>query len=707
MLDPLSLGAISVVLGAVGSGMGTEAGKWAWESAGGLVRRIAGREVPAPTTADQLDSVARLVHESVRGDEQLAQAWTLFARAVRLPGTGARRERPQLPPTTRHFTDRQEALKVLDKEAARPFDGSPRAALLYGREGMGASALAVHWGWSQAQRFPDGQLYADLRGPDVGDPGAVLGSFLRQLGFPEEEIPASTQGRLTHFRRCAAELRLLLVLDHAQSAAQILPLLASAPGVFTVVVARRPFTGLDALRIEVGPLARRDAKRLLTALVGKPALTAARSELPAHLERCGGSPYALRATALRLSAPLPQPEPTVMPESDPARAAAEDSYRLLSPGAARLYRLAGLHDWPAIDPAAAARTTQTEAGESALLLEELADALLLERTDNGRYRYRPVVRAHAEAAAASVDGIAACSAAMSRSIDGYVQLAVGAAQAALPESWRVPSGAASPVAYANRGEAVSALAAESGNLVQAVRAAEEFSARDSVALLCQALWPLQLKAGHHDVLLPALRIGARTADAHFPGTRASGALHAQLAHTLTELELWDEAEREALAAARDERAAGHVRGHASAVEFLGLLRLRQWRWDEAYACFEEAGGILDGIGPDGEGAADLPRARALLERHRGRALRGLGRLGEAGERLERALGFFRESREAYNTARALTDLAETRLAEGEFAAALHLIDEAEGALANEKAEYHLVYLRTLRERCVSAGGPQG
>jgi tetratricopeptide (TPR) repeat protein len=224
--------------------------------------------------------------------------------------------------------------------------------------------------------------------------------------------------------------------------------------------------------------------------------------------------------------------------------------------------------------------------------------------------------------------------------------------------------------------------------------------------LCQALWPLQLKAGHHDVLLPALRIGARTADAHLPGTRAAGALHAQLAHSLTEVRRWDEAEPEALAAARDERTAGHVRGHASAVEFLGLLRLRQWRWQEAYDRFEEAYDILDGIGPDDEGAGDLARARALLERHRGRALRGLGRRDEARERLERALGYFRESGEAYNTARALTDLAETRLDGAEFTAALPLIDEAVAALAKEKAEYQLAHLRTLRERCVSAAGPQ-
>lgn len=137
----------------------------------GLVRRIAGREVAAPTNAEQLAQVAQLVHERVQSDQQLARAWTLFAQGVRMPGAGSRPEHPRLPPSTRYFTDRQKALKLLDKEASRAFDGSPRVALLHGREGMGTSTLAVHWGWRRADRFPHGQLYADLRGPGATDAG--------------------------------------------------------------------------------------------------------------------------------------------------------------------------------------------------------------------------------------------------------------------------------------------------------------------------------------------------------------------------------------------------------------------------------------------------------------------------------------------------------------------------------------------------------
>ncbi|MDO0938024.1 tetratricopeptide repeat protein [Streptomyces sp. DG2A-72] len=690
MVDPISVGAIGAVLGAVGTGMANEAGKWAWESAGGLVRRIAGREVPAPTTPGQLDDVARLVHDRLHDDPRLAAAWALFARGIRRPEASGR---PSLPDAPRFFTDRRQALKTLDKEARRAFDGRPRRVLLHGPEGIGTSTLAVHWGWRHTNRFPDGQLYADLR---ALAPEALPGTLLRGLGLPAEEIPPATEDRADLFRRCLADRRLLLVLDHARSAAQVQPLLTSAPGVFTIVIARHRLLGLDALPVQVGPLARRDAERLLTELAGKPAVTAARAALPAVLDRCAGSPYALRAAAPRLA--TPPAEAHAVPENDPVGAAAADSYHLLTPEAARLYRLACLRDWPALDAAAAARAADvTDAAE---LLDELTDALLLERTATGRYRYRPAVRAHAERTAAAVDGIAACSAAVARVIEGYRDLAVGAARAALPESWRVPD-ADSPVSFPDRGSAVAALAAEAPNLVEAVRTADDFGDRETVVLLCRSLWPLQLKAGHHEVLLPALRIGARSADAHFPGTRTAGSLHAQLAHTLTELRHWDEAEPEAFAAARDEQTAGHPRGHASAVEFLGLLRLRQWRFDDAYACFEEADTLLDAIGPTDEGAADLPRARALLQRHRGRALRGLGRRDEAVRRLERALRFFRDSGEAYNSARTLTDLAETRLDGDEFDAALPLIEEALAALEGENAAYHVAHLRGLRERCVT------
>lgn len=715
VLDPISLAAVTAVLTAVGSGMANEVGKRGLETAGGLVRRIAGREVVAPVDPDQISAVARLVHDGVRRDPALARAWNVFARSVPPSGGGTAAARPELPPSVRFFTDRDGAMKALDREASRTADGRPRIALLHGAPGMGTSALAVHWGVKRAERwFPDGQIRVDLRGFSADtalDGGTALRAALRQLGVPEEEVPPRAEDRVGLLRTLMADRRLLMVLDHAYSAAQVRPLITSAPGVFVLVVAANVLPGLDAVRVPVGPLAKRDAVSLLTDIAGKPAVGRARATLPDVLARCGGSPFALRAAALRLADDVATvarvQEPPARPDAapDPVRSAADDAYRLLEPATARLYRLLSLRPWPAIGPAIASWTDGTGVTDgtgAARLLEELSAVQLLELTDGGRYFYRPGVRRHAEDTAHREDRVAGCAAAVSRAVAGHLDLALRAANAALPESWRAPAAPDGPagVTFASRAEAMDALVAERGNLLQAVHAAEEFGDFTTVVRLGQALWPLQLKAGHHDELLPALRLAARTADAHFPASRVAGALHFQLAHTLIELGRDDEAETAATAAAANERAAGHTRGHASAVELLGLLRLRQWRYDEAYECFDEAARIYDTIGPGGEGAQDLPRARALLERHRGRVLRGLGNWEAARERLNGALRFFRDTREAYNTARTLTDLAETSLDSGDPAGALPLIDEAVAALAAERASYHLAHLRALRQSCL-------
>ncbi|MBO0512669.1 tetratricopeptide repeat protein [Streptomyces beijiangensis] len=681
------------------TGAAGEAGKRSLEAAGVLVRRIAGREVPAPATDPELAAVARTIHEGVRRDPALARAWTALARAA--PAGPEVRRVPALPAPTRFFTDRDGPLKDLVREAGRRADGRPRVALLHGPEGIGTSELALFLGSREAKRFPHGQIRIDLRGGSAGtalDPGAVLYRALLELGLADEEIPAAPDDRTRCFRQCVAGLKLLLVLDHAYSAAQVAPLLTAASGVFTLVVARRPLPGLDALPVPVGPLGRKDALKLLTLLAGGSVPGGAREALPGLLAECGGSPYALRVAAPWLG------DGTWgtagVPEGDPVRRAAEIGHRRLAADTARVYRLMALRAWTDIGVAAVAATVRITGTEAARHLVELADRQLLEPAGAGRYRYRPAIRRHAEAAAEREDGPAACAEAVRRAVGHHLRFALRAGLVALPQSWRTAPRARElgPGPYRDAGAAIDALSADLGNLVEAAHAAEESGDTDTVELLGHALWPYQLKAGRYEELLPALRSGARTATG-----RRAGQLHFQLGMALAALKDFDAAESELRAAAEAEWQAGHVRGRASAVEALGLLRLGQWRYEEAYGLFTEAGAVYDTIGDGEEGAADLPRARALVERHKGRALRGIpGRRGEALERLGEALSRFRGAGEAYNTARTLTDLAEVRLDAGEAEAALPLIDEAEAALAQERAEPHLAVLRDLRSRCVTA-----
>ncbi|UQA95355.1 tetratricopeptide repeat protein [Streptomyces halobius] len=582
-----------------------------------------------------------------------------------------------------------------------------------------ASALAIHWGSAHARLFPEGQLYVDLRGGATAgtlDQATMLRRLLRQLGLADDEVPPVVEDRADLYRATVADRRLLVVLDHARSAAQIRPVLTSAPGVFTIVVARRPLSGLDAVPVPVGPLTEGDARDLLGQLTGKEAIAAAEAALPEVLTRCAGSPFALRAAAVRLMEPPRRNREPAVRDDDPVHIAAEDAYRDLPPDAARLYRLLALRPWPVLGPAVAGATAKISEPEAEALLAELAARRLLETTPDGRYRYRPSVRRHAEAAAAREDGIAGCSAAVSRGVAWSLEFAVRADRAVLPQRWhlgplyaRLEPGHP----YADQSEALTALVGELGQLLEAVRAAEELGDRDSVCQLCEALWSVQLKAGRHDELLPALRAGTRAADAleadaraadgasegALAASRTSGRTHTQLALALVEVGRYEEAESELRAAADAEQRAGHSRGRATAVESLGLQRLRQWRFHEAYDCFDTADGLLAAIPQDGEGAADVPRARALLERHRGRALRGLARWDEAEQRLRRALRFFRETAEPYNTARTLTDLAETHLDAGAPAAARPLIDEATRLLQGERATFPLIHLRALGERC--------
>lgn len=709
VVDPLSVSAVTTFLGTVSAGMASESGRRLGEAVGAVIARVAGREVPAPIGAAEREAVARVLVARIGRNPDRARELSVCMGSVPDGVTAGEGLPPHLlPAAVRFFTDRKEPLALLSREASRTSDGLPRVAVVFGPEGIGTSETVYRWGGGEARRYPDGMLYADLRGGSVGtapSPATVLRHFLLKLRVPAEHIPPGAEDRVDLFRSLLRDRRVLVVLDHAQSAAQARPLVTSAPGVFTVLVARRPLTGLDAAPVPVGPLGDKDSVRLLTDIVGKQTVAAARATLPSVLERCAGSPFALRAAAPHLSAPGAGSASGAGDPGDPVRSAAEATYRRLSPDEARVYRLASLRAWPALSPGPVAAAADVTVADAERLLASLAGRLLLEATADGRYRYRPAVRDHAETTAIREDGLGACAEAVTRTVDWFVRFAIRADFAALPERWHLGPlyDELGPGAYESQGAAVAALVAELGNLVEAVLAAEEFGRFDTACQGTQGLYAVQLKAGHHDALLPALRAGVRAAERNCPDTDMAGRMHTQLAMALTETLSYEEAAAELTAAAEAENRSGHLRGRATAVETLGLLRLRQWRFAEALECFEDGGRVLDGIGPADRGFNDLPRARALLERHRGRALRGLGRYEQARQRIDTALAFFRASGtdEPYNAARALTDLAEIRIAEADHAAALVLIDEAVPLLSGQNAAVHLDYLAGLRRRCLA------
>jgi hypothetical protein len=295
----------------------------------------------------------------------------------------------QLPAGAGFFAGREAELKqldeLLDHAGDEDGDGGPGGAVVIsavaGMVGVGKTALAVHWARKVAGRFPDGQLYVNLRGYDpegaAVTPDEVTGWFLAALGVPAAQIPASAQARCGLYRSVLAGRRVLMVLDNARDPAQVRPLLPGSPGCVVIVTSRSSLAGLAAAEgarpLRLGPLGAEEAVRLLAARLG-PERVAAEPEAVAELAaRCGHLPLALAVMAARavadpqlplgvlagqlaraagaeaVAAGLPlggagQGRLEVLETGDPAtslRQLLSWSYRQLSPLAAHMFALLG------------------------------------------------------------------------------------------------------------------------------------------------------------------------------------------------------------------------------------------------------------------------------------------------------------------------------------------------------------------------------
>ncbi|MFJ6105294.1 ATP-binding protein [Streptomyces sp. NPDC092359] len=719
MLEVVALSALTTFLLGVGNGAAGEIGKNLTLSAGALVRRTLGRETPLPADAEERRALAGRVHARLGNDPRRAGEWALMLESA--PDEAPEPSRGAMPPAPWAFTDRQKVLKRLMKEADRPWEGRPRVVLLSGPPGSGSTSVALRLGAQGRDRFPDGRYYVDLRdtaGETGPEPSAVLLRLLREMDVAADRVPATEAGRERLYRTLTEGRRALVVIDHTTSSAQVRALVPATPGVLLVVVVSGPPPLVEAERIAVPPLSDRYAKQLVRKVAGPDHAARVKAGLPGVLDRCRGNAFALHTEARLLTrdepGPLPAPPagrapgaalPAVTGPDHPVRTAARLASLRLGPEAVRLCRLTALGGWPSVSAVIAASAAGTDGATAARLLDEAVAVGLLEPLPDLRYRFRPETRRQLAETATAEYGLGACADAVDRMLETLLGRVLPASRAALPESWRTEL----PPRYRGGADEVpdgiAVLAAEVANVARAVVLAEEHRRTGTVLWLARALWPLQLKAGHWDEVLPALRDAARHAEESRADERMAGALHFQLAHCLGEMGRTEQAWRAARAAVTYERAAGHLRGEASAVELLGLLSLNRWSYEEAHERFTEAEAVYRRIGAGEEGAADLPRALALAERHRGRALRGMGRTEESRRCLENAVDFFAGRTgappEAYNRARSLTDLAETLHESGDDTAALARIAEAETLLPSS-ATPHLAYLAGLRRRCVGS-----
>ncbi|AEW95066.1 Tetratricopeptide TPR_4 [Streptantibioticus cattleyicolor NRRL 8057 = DSM 46488] len=647
-----------------------------------------------------------------------------------IPGTPPPRTLPGAPA---HFTNRDRELARL-VAAVDEGDGAPTVVVLVGAGGVGKTAMALRLGAALRDRYPDGQLHHDLRGGSPGataTPSAVLCRFLHALGVNPQYVPARQEAQADLFRSLVADRRVLVLLDDAHSAAQVIPLVTGTPGSLTVVTSRRQLPRLvaecGARVVHVGPLDERDAVLLLSRVSGDPAVREAPRHAEAVARRCAGLPLALCAAGARMATAVdldwatleremtrewndptpaggdgPQGTDAYEPGThgpDAVSAAVHVSYAALSPGAARALRLLALRAWPSIGAELAAAACDVDVAEARGLLAELAGARLLETAGTDRYRLHDLVREQAARWAESEERPVAVAASSRATVAWCLRTAVAADACVIPGRWhlgpRYDALRDAEPAHPDAASALAALARERENLTEAVQAAADLGFDDLAWQLCEALWGLFLRMGFHQDWLRTHRLGVEAA-VRCADLRAEGRMRCQLAFGYLGMGRLEEAEAEILAAREADRRARHPRGEATAIESLGLLRLRQRRPAEAARCFEEARVPARRVGDH--------RALALLEHHLGRALRGEGRYAEATAQLERARAMMRELPDPYNEARVLTSLGETLLDAGRPRDAAAPLAEAAEIMTAEGATVQRGDIAALRARCARAAG---
>lgn len=372
------------------------------------------------------------------------------AAAAEAAKAQARRWPPrQLPAAAVGFVGRSGQLKLLTETADGVVDspGTVGISVISGMAGVGKSALAVHWAHRAAEKFPDGQLYANLRGFDSSGvpapPTQVLCRFLDALGVPAERIPPSVEGQAGLYRTLLAERRILIVLDNARDTAQVLPLLPGSPGCMAVITSRSPLTALaasyGAQLIGLDVLSDGEAGELLAARLGAARIAAGRQTAADLVALCGRLPLALTITAARAAArpALPlnaftaelrhAPRPLdVFDAGDPAgdlRAVFSWSSAALSRQATEMLLLLSIHPGPDVSLPAAASLSGRPAGDADAALRELLALHLVTEHHRGRFALHDLVRAYAdESAQATLTGEQRHRA-IGRTLDHYLQTA--------------------------------------------------------------------------------------------------------------------------------------------------------------------------------------------------------------------------------------------------------------------------------------------
>jgi len=624
----------------------------------------------------------------------------------------------QLPADVTAFTGRADALAELDRllagthaepDAAGAAGGGLTAVVISavsGTAGVGKTALALRWAHRVRGRFPDGQLYVNLRGYDPGQPlsaGDALAGFLRALGVAGAEIPLEVDERAASYRSLLDGRRILVVLDNASSVEQVRPLLPGTGSAVVVVTSRDSLVGLvarhGARRLDLDLLPPEDAVVLLEALIG--ARVAAEPGAAAILAgQCARLPLALRVAAELAAARPTTPLAGLVDEladeqrrlelldadGDPrtaVRAVFSWSYQHLPADAARVFRLLGLHPGPDLDPYAAAALTHTSLDHAHRLLDVLARGHLVHPADPGRYGMHDLLRAYATELATIEDTERDRRVALTRLFDHYLATAGAAMDTLVPAEQhrrpRIPPPGTPTPPVVDPAAARAWLDAERITLTAVCAHTAVHGWPGHTTSLASTLFRYLDIGGHYSDAV-AIYTHARHA-AHRNGDRAG---EARALDNLGLVHRWQgrypqaaQHHQHALALFRE---SGDRAGEASSLGNLGLVYWQQGRYPQAVEHHKLALALAREIGDRGGEAHALTSLGFVYRRQ--------GHYRQAAEHHQQGLALFRESGD--------------RIGESYTLASLGLVHSRQGH-HEQAVEHHQQSLALFRESGDRAG----
>ncbi|GHE23975.1 AfsR/SARP family transcriptional regulator [Streptomyces capillispiralis] len=423
-------------------------------------------------------------------------------------------------------------------------------AAVTGTAGVGKTTFAVHLAHRVADHYPDGQLYVNLRGFDPSgeplDTGRALRVLLESLGAEPSQLPHDTDALAARYRSLLAGRRMLLLLDNARDAGQVVPLLPGTPGCLVIVTSRNQLMPLitqhEALSLPLGTLTTQEADEFLRRRLGTARVDAEPQAARRIAEHCAHLPLALAITAARAAAHPAFPLAAIAGEltdsqetfdalstdqSDTVtniRAVFSWSYRTLSEEAGRLFRLLAHHLGPDISLRATASLIARTVGHTRRLLNELVQAHLLDEHLPGRYLFHDLLRAYATELAAD-DPPAVRDDSRRRALDHYLHSARHATEALDPHLGRIahqaPGEGVGPEAFPDRAAATAWYAAEHQVLLRCIEQATAHHYDDHAWRLAvttfhyldrHGQWP-DVRTSHEHALASARRLGDSMAEA--------------------------------------------------------------------------------------------------------------------------------------------------------------------------------------------------